>query len=728
MLTFLCGRWIVNGGPFGRLREVDAVNVKSAGSGTATSAEDDRSLAYQPALDGVRAVAVAMVLVFHAGFDWMRAGYLGVSIFFTLSGFLITSLLLKELSQRRTIDLGRFFSRRLRRLLPPSLICLGLVTLARSLGAYGDVPGMRGQLVGAVTNVFNWVQISGASTYSDLFAGTPSLVSPLEHYWSLAIEEQFYLLWPVILLLVGRRVVLRRESSRALVFLIVGTFVALAAAAPVLSASFGDDFAYWSTPTRLPELMAGAALAALVRRWPTPVWAGWFVGPALGALILLAVLLPTGAGPAYVGWMAPIAMLSAALLWGLQVPGWWRRRLSASPVVGLGKISYGVYLYHWPVFVLLRQRGWDLTDIPGLSVAVGVTLGLSVVSYRLIELPIRRTQWRPRLTIPIGLLATTSAVAMLVAMPISRGFLEADTGTLVTAAAPQVELLEPLVPTASPNTRPNVPPPRIDESRTSTTLAAAPSTSAPKSSQQAMATDIELAAAPSRPVRIFTIGDSTAHRLGSGLATWAVAHPAHASSDVLWCAGCMFMVDGTITSWDAAGMTKDSRRVLDEEIGVRLRSVQPDVVMLMTTMSDVADRQWTVDEGSLTPFDAVFVARLTSAYRDLTASLQAADAPRIVWVLPPTPLDPLGPIAQLERKRWDILHEVIRAVAHDAGPFVTVADAHGWGEQTGLSSDTDWRPDGVHLSESANADMIERWLGPMLIDAALSVPGPSDET
>jgi peptidoglycan/LPS O-acetylase OafA/YrhL len=248
---------------------------------------------------------------------------------FTLSGFLITTLLIDERKRTGRIALGSFIARRSKRLLPASLVCLALVSVARLAGQFDQVPGLRTDLLGAATHVFNWVKIGGNTSYTDVFAGSAIFVSPLEHYWSLAIEEQFYLLWPLTVALLARRVT---RWSSVLPLLFLGAAVATPVAALVLS----NDVAYWATPMRAGELLAGAALAGALQRWAVPAWAGVLAVPVAGILVALAVVLPTSSGPAYSGLFAPLAIVSAALIWSLQVAGPVRRALSTQLLVKLG--------------------------------------------------------------------------------------------------------------------------------------------------------------------------------------------------------------------------------------------------------------------------------------------------------------------------------------------------------------------------------------------------------
>ncbi|MBU6316235.1 MAG: acyltransferase, partial [Acidobacteria bacterium] len=385
-------------------------------------------LRYQPALDGVRAVAVVLVLLFHLGMPWMRAGYLGVSLFFTLSGYLITSLLLGEHSETGGVSFRTFYSRRARRLLPASLLVLAVVVLASRLGEFANVPGLRDDLLGALLQVHNWVQIAGSSSYGDLFSGAAAFVSPVEHFWSLAIEEQFYLLWPVALVLMCRR---PPGPKRAVLVMTAGSFVL----APAIGLWFGPDVAYWSTPSRLPELLVGACVAVLLHERPAvPAGARHAAGPLLLAVVVCSVVVPSGSGPAFTGWLWPFALASGLLLVALQPDGPVRRLLSVRPLVAVGKVSYGLYLFHWPVFTLLRQHGWRLDEAGPAALALAITAAVTTVSYTLLERPVRAAAWAPRRTAVSAAVAGVAVLAAVLVVPVQRGFLEADTGTLDAAS------------------------------------------------------------------------------------------------------------------------------------------------------------------------------------------------------------------------------------------------------------------------------------------------------
>jgi peptidoglycan/LPS O-acetylase OafA/YrhL len=685
--------------------------------------DDRRSSTYQPALDGVRAVAVTVVLLFHLGLRWMPAGYLGVSVFFTLSGYLITTLLLRELhAGDGEVSFARFYARRARRLLPASWVVLVAVLGVRLLGGFALVPNLRAELLGALLQVFNWVQLAGTTSYGALFGRAAALTSPLEHYWSLAIEEQFYLVWPFTL------VALFRWSSRrgrGVLGPVVFLAVVFSIAAPLIGWWFGPDAAYWSTPSRLPELLVGAVLAAWLHGRSAAVPPVRFLAPtALAAIVACCVLFPSSGGPAFTGWLAPFALLTAALVWGLQADGSLRRALSARPLVLLGRISYGVYLIHWPVFVLLRQHGWSLTEWPGAAVALGITAALSVASFVLLERPVRWARWSPRVTAFAAAGAVVVVFLVVVLAPLGRGFLEVNQGVLDAAS---IETGVPVESLARVTTT-TIPATSTSSTVTSSTVTSSTSTSSTSTSSTSTSSTsrvgevvLPLPPPPNRPVRLLVVGDSTAFYAAQGLAAWSVAHPAHAQTDVAWCQGCGFLLDGRVTSYDASGFVAGSKDLVEVRMPQAIAATHPDLVVMMVTVDDIADREWNAAEGTLTPRDPRYVARLHDAYRAVTDSALATGAVQVAWVVPPVPrgVFPTGDLG--EAWRYAVQHQVIRDVAEsqtNAGR-VTVVDLASWFTAAGHDRDDSWRPDGIHLNERSAGWLAERWLGPLLVERAV---------
>ncbi|HQZ36012.1 MAG TPA: acyltransferase family protein [Ilumatobacteraceae bacterium] len=677
------------------------------------------TIVYQPALDGLRAVAVVMVLCFHAGFRWMEGGYFGVSVFFTLSGFLVTSVLLANERSDGTVSLGRFYARRARRLLPASLVCLLVIAVARARGQFALVPHLSRQLTGAVLQVYNWVQLSGGSSYRALFANSPALASPVEHYWSLAIEEQYYLLWPVLL---GALLVRARRQHGSVVRPIIALAVGGAVVAPIIAMVFGGDAAYWATPARLGEVLVGAAAAGwLAGGGVVPASASRLAPVALAGVVAVAVVLPSDAGPAYWGLLTPLALVTTVLLLSLQVPGRTRQLLSLSPLVRLGKVSYGAYLYHWPIFVLLRQEGWRLDRPLYFATAVALTLACAVASYLLLEQPIRRSGWTPRHTLALASSAVAASLFVIAVLPSSRGLLEPNQKVLDAAAidtdAPPVKLVRTDLTAPSTVSSAVV---STDIVATSTTSPTVPTTT----TTTALLGPLTVAAppTPNRPVRILLVGDSTGFYVGQGLAEWAVDHPGDAQVDVLWCQGCGFILDGTITSFAGEEFVATSRDVVERQMAQRIERLHPDVVVLMTTVNDVANRQWDTSEGPLTPDDPRFRQRLLGAYQHVADAVVATGVTNIVWVIPPIPTSKWDTPEMSDPERYDVQHEAIREVATASGSVAVVADLDDWLNRTGRADNRDWRLDGTHLTEAAAKTLASEYLGPWLMRVALGDP------
>ena len=352
-------------------------------------------LAHQPALDGLRGLAVAGVVLFHAGYGWAGGGFLGVSTFFTLSGFLITSLLVAERAATGRIALGAFWARRARRLLPAALVTLlGVAALASWLATPEQLDGLRGDVLAALFYGANWRFLVDGQSYGDLFAAP----SPVLHFWSLAIEEQLYVLFPLLVVGVGRG----RRLAPVLVALVAGS-VALSW---VLYSPGGSTSAvYYGTFTRAGELLVGALLAVLVMRAGRGRPAG--ITRAMGVVALVGILWAWSSvrqddTVLYRGGFVVHAVLSALVILAAMQPGPVRALLSVAPLRALGRISYGVYLYHWPVFVW-----WDAP----LPAQLALTLLLASASYVLLEQPIRRGEWRvPAFAVPAAAVAIVAVV------------------------------------------------------------------------------------------------------------------------------------------------------------------------------------------------------------------------------------------------------------------------------------------------------------------------------
>jgi peptidoglycan/LPS O-acetylase OafA/YrhL len=377
-------------------------------------------LAHLPGLDGLRGLAVAGVLAFHAGFERMVGGYLGVSTFFTLSGFLITSLLLQESARSGGVDLRRFWTRRFRRLLPASLVTLAAVVLVFGpLFATADQRAtMRGDVLAALFEVANWHDIVSGSSYAQLFAAP----SPTLHFWSLSIEEQFYLLFPLALLGLWRL----SGGRRGALGLALGV-LALASFLEPIVFGLSPDRVYFGTDTRASELLLGGVLAVALSseavRRRLALRYRWRTAAVVAGTVALAVQLwwwwglDQSASWLYQGGFTLYAVLSCAVITAAALPsGPLRWVLSRGGLQWLGLRSYGIYLIHWPVFLAVRQ-GWpDLGRWPATVIGIGVTLGLAELSYRHVERPVRAGRWpRPGRAVPAAALsvAVVAAVAFI---------------------------------------------------------------------------------------------------------------------------------------------------------------------------------------------------------------------------------------------------------------------------------------------------------------------------
>jgi peptidoglycan/LPS O-acetylase OafA/YrhL len=398
---------------------------------------------YQPALDGVRALAVTAVVLFHGGVGAFSGGYLGVDTFFVLSGFLITSLLLAERARTGRIALGAFWLRRARRLLPALVLMLVTVVVAgRYVVSQDEFRLLRIDVLAAFGYVANWRMIWRGTDY---FTATsdPSLV---QHTWSLGIEEQFYAVWPLIVGGIALIWAARRWRRHLLAGCLIGV-LASAIAAGVLFRP--DDFnrSYFGTDTRAQALLIGAALAvALDLRTPRP--RRIFAVVAVLGLLVTGFLWSTAGTPStlmFHGGLTLAALATAAVIAHVVIAPASRMAsaLSLLPMVWLGRVSYGVYLWHWPVYGFMTADRVGLSGPALLFARLAVTMALTVFSYYIVELPIRRMRipaQRPRLlpsTAAVGAYAAAASLVLVVSPP-----------AVSSVAAPAVIITAPSAPSA----------------------------------------------------------------------------------------------------------------------------------------------------------------------------------------------------------------------------------------------------------------------------------------
>jgi len=357
-----------------------------------TPTERSTRLPYMPGLDGLRAIAVISVLLYHGAFSWAIGGFLGVEVFFVISGYLITALLLSEWRERDAIDLRNFWLRRARRLLPALFVVIAVTTIVAVVFLSDEVASLRGDVLSALAYVTNWNFIVAQKSYFEAM-GRPSMV---QHLWSLAVEEQFYLVWP--LLFIGGMKVFGRKRF---------PLVVLAAAAGSVLLMWilytpGEDPSrvYYGTDTRAAGLLFGCALAF--------VWTPWRLRPKVSAgarnlldvmgVVALALLVgmlwrtDEFSSSLYRGGFLLVDVVTLVVIAVLVHPAARLGRVvGMRPLRWVGLRSYGIYLWHWPVFQLTRP-GLDvsLTGWPLFGLRLAITLVLAELSYRLVELPVRR--------------------------------------------------------------------------------------------------------------------------------------------------------------------------------------------------------------------------------------------------------------------------------------------------------------------------------------------------
>ncbi|AEV85834.1 Putative O-acetyltransferase [Actinoplanes sp. SE50] len=634
---------------------------------------------YHPALDGLRALAVTAVLLFHAGVPGVGGGFLGVDAFFVLSGFLITSLLLDEHRRTGRIDLGRFWRHRVRRLLPALLAMLAATVVA---GRYLLDPDALGLL-----RTDAWAALGYAANWRMIFRGTGYVAvtatpSPLQHTWSLAIEEQFYLLWP--LLVAGVLVGLATRTARRL--LLAGCAAGIIVSALLCAALFqpaAPGRAYFGTDTRAQALLIGAASAVLLARSGRARYVGGPV-PVLAGVAATAGLWHLASEQArwmYHGGLTAAALAAALVVTGVVGdPGSGPARLLAlPPLVWLGRISYGVYLWHWPLFTFATTETTGLSRWPLLAVRLAGALALAVVSYHLIELPVRR-----------GLLART---------------LPRHGPAAVTAAAAAAVLL-----TIGLSTLPAGPPPAV----------AAPVVIPPIPAAPAHRTTGRLPA-PTREPRVTFLGDSVSWTIG----TYLPPHPGMWTS-VRAIQGCGIatlpdiLQQGTPHT-NYPGCTEWPRRWRQAVI-----KDSPDVSVILLNRWELMDRRYQggYQHVGQPGYDGYLTDRLDLAIQ--AAATRGAAVALLTAAYTHRAERSDGSLYGEDRPdRVDAWNSLLRRVAARHPGRVTVLDLNAVvcpdGRYTATVHGLRVRSDGLHFTPAGVQQVIAPWLLPRL--AALAVGG-----
>jgi peptidoglycan/LPS O-acetylase OafA/YrhL len=688
---------------------------------------------HMPALDGLRGLAVLAVLAFHA--DLAQGGFLGVTVFFVLSGFLIGSLLLTEHEGAGRIDLARFWQRRARRLVPAALVLIAVVIAYVALTHEQVATGVVGDGFASAAWVANWRFVFSHQAYADLF----SQPSPFQHMWSLAVEEQFYLVLPLLaVVLAGRR--------RRFALVVAG----LIAASVVVGWTAGGR-AYFSTDTRAAEPLIGVLLALALTRsrpWGRRGRAALHVlgVVGLGGLVAMVILVNEHSPRLHRGGLLAAALLSAAVVASATdertAAG---RVLALKPLRGVGLISYGIYLYHWPVFLLFDAHRTGLSTVPLLALRTAVTMALALLSYRLVERPIRWGRLRPRVGLvgwanaTVGLLAGLVAVAAVAPAPANSLF-----------ASEPTEEAPPLPPGLADTTRSTVP------SQPGAPVAASGPSPRPIAKGTASASAVDAWAAGGDPLadapsahapappattgaprlRIAVVGDSMALGLAAGLTAWAqqrqdvVVYDLSTSGCPLSVGGDRRLADGQVRAWTpVCGWWDDPQ----SDRAQKFAQFDPDIVVWQDSMNEVPDRD--IEGAWRTPGDPVFNEWLDKQYVHAAETFTRAGARLAVlnpvcadWSRMSKSWRDYGGLTGSGRARLASLDRVTRqAVAgHHYGDLNAELCPDGQFSDTVAGVD-DARPDGYHLTKEAATAVATKWLGPLVLSVAKEPPSPPSD-
>lgn len=636
-----------------------------AGDEHAVTVVPSRGIDDQPALDGIRGIGLLLVMMYHAEVEWAPGAFLWVSTFFTLSGYLITTLMIAEHRRTGSVGIRAFWVRRMRRLMPAAMVTLVAVVL---FGAFvadaAQLDRLRGDGLAALLYVANWRFVVTETSYAALFSSP----SPVQHFWTLSIEEQFYVVFPLLvsgLLWLGRGC-----WTRVGVSLLGVTVMSVGWMTYLYREGVPLDRLYFGTDTRLPELTSGVLLAILLSRWnpgPTSRLRRMLGGVGLAALVLVLVLTFTVHRTdawLYQGGFAAYSVVSCLVIVGaLQIGTWCRRVLSFGPARTLGTLSYSGYLFHWLVFLVVDEAVLTIGDVQLFVVRLAITVVLASLSLRFLERPVRAGE---RLQGRRGLAALAISIAVIVA------------GLLVVTDDP----------------------------------------SAPAVDLSGEAQAVPVAVAPEAR-RVLVVGDSQAWVLGNALVRWAEAHPDTVAVWNLAVPGCGIVRGG---EFDRLGVVAtDVCEDWPPRWESALEEFSPDTVVVLSGAWDWVDRKLPEWDGWRSYGDPSFDAHVVSEY-EAAADLLSSGGASIVWLTNPCyELEDFGDDPRHANETY--LPPLVERFGDRLQIYDLFADLCPGGEFTDeLGGFEDARPDGLHLSDDV-ADWTAAWLLPRLLE--LTDPSPS---
>jgi peptidoglycan/LPS O-acetylase OafA/YrhL len=650
-----------------------------------------KTTGYLPGLDGLRAISVVAVLLYHAEMPWLNGGFLGVEVFFVISGYLITLLLTQEHERTSTISLKAFWLRRARRLLAALYTLLATVSVVVLIFYREDASKLAGQVWAALTYVTNWFLIFSDESY---FALTER---PLvfQHLWSLAIEEQFYLVWP--LLLFGLLRVFKGRPVPIAGVITLGAIASLLWMAYLYEPAMDPSRAYYGTDSRASGLLLGAALALVwkpghrFRREPQVKQ----VALDLVGLIALGVVIGCFAQFRdtdtflFRGGFAVLSLMSCAAIAAAVHPGTAIGRLLGLPfMTWIGKRSYSLYLWHWPIFVYTQPEiDTPLTLYPTLVLRLALTVGAAELSYRYVEVPIRNgafRRWRERLGRRHGARKRTGPIVLAA----SAGLILVAVNTVGATGTSSIDELtdQGTIPPAST-------PIAVTAAPTTTTAADPVATTAPSSTPSTGAPGSETTVAAT-PLPTTTTA-----------ATTATVAPSAAGGTVTVLGDSVLLgaKDQLTAELQASGYTVDYRAEAAEMIhqGVTALAAAGTPVGETVIVGLGHNSLWERDRAN---YDK-WARKFNGEADDLVQTLKSLGAKKIVWVTLREPSESVIPPSgrrQYTAYVWyfPYVNEQLRLLPQ-RHPEVVLADWAAVSNETGLTYDA------MHLTKSGIRLMID---------------------